>query len=228
MRAPSLHLSLLGAVLALISARAAGLDSGLAFAGIITDQFQEPLPSAVATLSSTDRVLETHVSADRKFRFENVPRGAYDLELKAPGFVRQRVSVDLSGADIPSPAFVLQVAPVPDVEQCGPQASVAYSSLDSKKPQLDGIVRGYDKGKPLQGAEVSLARVDDLRITFRSRSNDHGRFQFESLRAGRYNLRISLDGYVPPETKQLLVPRENRISVDVSMARSGKKLIVCE
>jgi hypothetical protein len=66
MRALSFHLNLLatGAVLALISVPAVGLDSGLDFVGTITDRFHNPVPAGVATLSSIDRVLQTHVSAD--------------------------------------------------------------------------------------------------------------------------------------------------------------------
>jgi hypothetical protein len=170
-------------VLSLISVPAVGLDSELAFVGTIADRFQNPVPTAVATLSSNDRVLQTHVSADGQFRFENVPRGVYDLDVKAHGFARQRVSVDLSGAEAPALAIVLQGPTEPDIEECGPQDSTVYSSFDSKRPQLAGIVRSYDKGKPLSRAEVTLARLDDPQITSHTRSDDHGRFQFESLAA---------------------------------------------
>ena len=75
---------------------------------------------------------------------------------------------------------------------------------------------------------MTLARVDDPGITSHTRSDDHGRFQVESLAAGRYNLRISLNGYRLPEPKQLLVPRENNVAVDVTMVRDDKRLIVCQ
>ena len=236
MRALRFHSSLLATpgVLVLISVPAVSLHSGLAFVGTVTDRFQKPVPTAVVTLSSIDRVLQTHVSAGGQFRFESVPPGVYDLETKAHGFVRQRGAVDFSGADLSSAkasplAIVLQLpTSLPDIEECGPQDSIVYSSLDSKRPQLAGIVRSYDKQKPLGRAEVILARVDDPQITSRTRSDDHGRFQFESLAAGRYNLRISLHGYLLPEPKQLLVPRENNVSVDTSLVRDDKKLIVCQ
>jgi len=232
MKALSFHLNLLatGAVLALISVPAVGLDSGLTFVGTITDRFHNPVLAGVATLSSINRVLQTHVSADGQFRFENAPRGVYDLEIKTHGFARQTVSVDLSGAEAPPLAIVLQGPAEPDPDEgCGPQDSTVYSPLDSTTPQLAGIVRSYDKKrKPLPGAEVALARVDDPRITSHTRSDDHGRFQFESLAAGRYNLRISVNGYLLPEPKQLLVPRENNVAVDMSMVRDDKRLIVCQ
>jgi Carboxypeptidase regulatory-like domain len=59
-------------------------------------------------------------------------------------------------------------------------------------------------------------------------SDDRGRFQFENLTAGRYNLRTSLRGYVRAEMKQLLVPHENDVTVDVSMRRDDGKLVVCQ
>jgi Carboxypeptidase regulatory-like domain len=123
------HLNLLatGALLALISIPAVGLDSGLVFVGTITDRFQKALPGTVVTLSSNDRVLQAHASANGQFRFENVPRGVYDLELKAHGFARQTFSVDLLGAEAPRLAIVLQGPTEPDVEECGPQRSIVYS-----------------------------------------------------------------------------------------------------
>ncbi len=236
MRPLRFHSNLLatGVVLVLISVPAVSLDSGLAFVGTVTDRFQKPVPTAVATLSSIDRVLQTHVSADGQFRFENVPPGVYDLETKAHGFVRQRDVVDLFrcgsfGRKAPPLAIILQLpTSVPDIEECGPQDSIVYSSFDSKRPQLAGIVQSYDKRKPLGRVEVTLARVDDPQMTYRTRSDDHGRFQFESLAAGRYSLRISLHGYLLPERKQVLVPRENNVTVDTSLVRDDKKLIVCQ
>lgn len=229
MRALSVRLLVTGMVLALISFPAVGLDSGPAFVGTVTDRFQKAVPTAVATLSSNDRVLQTSVSAAGQFRFENVPRGVYDLEVKAHGYARQRVSVDLSGAEAPHPAIVLQIAGMPDIEECGgPQDSTVYSPFDSTRPQLAGIVRSYDKRKPLARAQVTLARVDDPRIAFHTRLDDRGRFQFESLAAGRYKLRISLHGYLFRDTEQILVPREDNVTMDVSMVRQDKPVIVCQ
>jgi hypothetical protein len=229
MRMPSSHWNLLATgALALISIPAVGLDSGLAFVGTITDRFQKPLPGTVVTLSSNERVLQTRASSQGQFRFEHVPRGVYQLELKAHGFVRQTLSVDLSAAEAPPLAIVLQGPTEPDVEECGPPHSIVYSSFDSTRPQLAGIVRSYDQRKTLRRADVALMRVDDPRLTSHTVSDDDGRFQFENLTAGRYNLRISLHGYVLAEMKQLLVPHENNVTLDVSVRRDDGKLIVCQ
>lgn len=218
------------AALMLISVPAVGLDSGLALTGTVTDRFNNPVPVGLATLSSLDRVLQTHVSAGGQFRFENVPRGVYDLDIKTYGFARQKVSVDLSGAEAPPLTIVLRGPTVPDPDEgCGPQDSIVYSAFDSTTPRLAGTVRSDDrKRKPLPRAEVTLARVDDPRITAHSRSDDHGRFQFESLAAGRYNLRISLNGYLLPEPRQILMPRENNVVGDVSLSRDDKRVVICQ
>jgi hypothetical protein len=120
-----------------------------------------------------------------QFHFENVTRGTYDLECSAPGFARQKFSVDLSNADAPPLAIVLQVASQPDMETCGPHPSIAYSSVDPKSPQLAGIVRDYENRKPLRRAELVLTRVDDPRITSHAIADDQGGFRFENLAAGR-------------------------------------------
>jgi hypothetical protein len=216
------------AALTVISVPGLGQDNGHAFVGMVTDWFQTPLTRAVVTLSSNDRVLQTRSSVRGQFRFENVPRGTYDLECSAPGFARQKFSVDLSNADAPSLAIVLHVASQPDIEECRPHPSIAYSSLDAKSPQLAGIVRSYDNRKPLRRAELIVTRVDDPRIASHTVADDQGRFRFKNLTAGRYDLRISRPGYLPAQVKMLLVPHENSVTLEVPMRRDDKKLIVCQ
>ena len=230
MRAMRFHSNLpaAGAMLALISLPVIGQDTGLPFAGTVTDRSQTPLTKAIVTLSSNDRVLQTQTSARGQFRFESVPRGVYDLECKAPGFARQKVSVDLSGVDAPPLTIVLQVGPIPDIEECGPHPSIAYSSVDPKRPQLAGVVRSYENRKPLPRAALVLTRVDDPRIKSRTVANEYGSFGFEKHVPGRYYLQISRHGYVPPKKIQLLVPHENSVAVDIPMKRGDKKLIFCQ
>ena len=230
MRAMRFHSSLpaAGAALALISLPLIGQDNRLLVAGTVTDPTQEPLAKAIVTLSSNDRVLQTQTSARGQFRFESVPRGAYDLECKAHGFRRLKVSVDLSGADAPPLAIVLEVGPMPDLEECGPHPSIAYSLVDPKRPQVAGVVRNYENRKPLPRARLVLTRVDDSRIHSRTVATDEGSFGFEKLTPGRYELRISRHGYFPAEVKQLLVPNENSVTVDIPMKRDDQKLIVCQ
>jgi hypothetical protein len=216
------------AALALVSVTGIAQDNGPAFIGMVTDRNQTPLARAILTLSSNERVLQAHSSVRGQFRFENVPRGTYDLECSAPGFARQKVSVDLSNADAPPLAIILQVASQPDMETCGPHPSIAYSSVDPKSPQLAGIVRGYENRKPLRRAQLVLMRVDDPRITSHAVADDQGGFHFENLAAGRYDLRISRPGYLPTQVKALLVPHENNVTVDIPMSRDDKKLTVCQ
>lgn len=230
MRAMRFHSSLpaAGVALALISLPVIGQDAGLSLAGTVTDRFQIPLTKAIVILSSIDRVLQTQSSAQGQFRFESVPRGTYDLECKAPGFARLKVSVDLSGADAPPLAIVLQMGTTPDMEECGPHPSMAYSPVDPRRPQVAGVVRSYENRKPLPRARLVLTRVDDPRIHSHTVANDDGRFGFETLAPGRYDLQISRHGYVPPEKIQLLVPHENSVTVDIPMKRDDKRLIVCQ
>ncbi|HEY7210949.1 MAG TPA: carboxypeptidase-like regulatory domain-containing protein, partial [Bryobacteraceae bacterium] len=64
--------------------------------------------------------------------------------------------------------------------------------------------------KPVKKARVSIrqARSDkELEID----SDEAGRFTFQTLSAGRYNLQISPRGFWPEEVKDLLIPRENGV-----------------
>lgn len=215
-------------LLTLISLPVIGQDNGIALTGTVTNRFQMPLAGAILTLMSNDRVFQTVSTAQGQFRFESMPSGIYDLECKALGFVRQKISVHLTGAGHPPLIFVLQGPSMPDMETCGAHPSIAYSSIDPENPQLAGIVRTYENRKALPRAEVILTRVDDPGIQFRTVANDRGRFRFEKLVPGRYDLRVSRHGYLPGESKQLLVPHENSVTIDIPLIRDDKKLIVCQ
>jgi hypothetical protein len=215
-------------LLVLISLSVMGQDNGMALTGTVTDQSQMPLAGAIVSLMSNDRVLQTESSAQGQFRFDAVPSGIYDLDCKALGFVRQEVSVHLTSAGAPPLTIVLQGPSMPDIERCGAYPSIAYSSIDPKKPQLSGIVRSYENRTALPRTEVVLTRVDDPGVHFRTVANDRGRFGFEKLAPGRYDLRISRHGYLPGEMKQLLIPHENNVTVDIPLKRDDKKLILCQ
>jgi hypothetical protein len=217
-----------GAALVLISIPIIGQGSVPRIAGTITDRFQRPVVGATVSLMSDDRVLQTESSAGGQFHFEGVPRGAYLLEYRARGFAGEAVSVDLTGADTPPLTIILQHGPtVPELEECGPHPTIAWSSFDTKNPQLAGVIRSYE-GKALPGAELVATRVDNPSVNFNTLANNRGKFGFDKLPPGRYDLQIFRKSYVPTEVKQLLVPRENSVAVDIPMKRDDEKLIVCQ
>jgi len=230
MRTPSFHATLPGAVvaLALCSATALAQNQPPAFAGTVADQTHTPLTGVVVTLSSGDRVLQTQTSARGQFRFESVSPGLYNLECSALGFYRQHMTVDLSRGDAPPLSIILRVGIVPDSETCGPHPSTFYSPFDLKSPQLAGVIRNYVDGKPVVHARLVLTPADHPRLRVRALADEGGRFRFENLAAGRYDLRVSRHGYFPAELKELLVPKENRVTVDVPMKRDDGKLIFCQ
>jgi hypothetical protein len=143
------------------------------------------------------RLYQTKSSSDGRFRFAVVPRGAYDLEFAEEGFIRRKVSVDLSREAAQPLAIVLNFGSLPDMNYCGPHPSIAYDSLELKNPRLTGVVRAYENHGPIARAEVVLWREHDAHITATSVADAEVRFKFDSLPAGRYRLRISRIGYLP-------------------------------
>jgi hypothetical protein len=202
-----------------------GQDNRSVLSGTITDQSSAPAPNVSATLSSIERVFQTKSSTDGRFRFEDVPRDTYDLEFAAPGFVKQRVSVDLSNGTAQSLSIVLNISSQPNMEYCGPHPSIRYDSSDLK---LTGVVRAYENRKPLARAELALWPEDDTQMKATAVADAKGRFQFDSLPPGRYHLDVSRRGYLRTAVTQLLVPRENGVFVDIPIVRDDKKLIICQ
>jgi len=145
----------------LAGTRGFGQDNTSVLTGTVSDQALAPAAGVLVTLSSLDRVYQTKSSSDGGFRLVVVPRGTYDLEFAAEGFVRQKVSVDLSH-EAPHPlTIVLTFGSLPDTNYCGPHPSITYDSLDLKNPKLTGVVRLYENHRPIAGAKVVLWRADD-------------------------------------------------------------------
>jgi hypothetical protein len=179
-------------------------------------------------LSSLDRAVQTKSTKDGRFLFESIPKGKYDLEVSAPGFVKPSFPVDVPGITAQPLTIILRLLDsVPDMSYCGPHPSVSYSLLQTNSPHLTGVVRDYSDGKPLGNATVSLWRKGEQRPALASNSDQGGKFEFNDVPAGHYDLRILRRGYRPAELKQLLVPGESGTSVDFSILKR-KWLVACE
>lgn len=212
----------------LVAGHLAPGQGGSQLTGVVRDMSAAPVAGVLLTLSSLDRALQTKSAKDGRFRFENMPNGKYDLELSAPGFVKQTFPVDVSGITPQPLTIILRLLDsAPDVNYCGPHPSVSYSLLHANGPHLTGVVRDYSDGKPLRNATVSLWRNGEERPAFASHSDQVGKFKFNDIPAGHYDLRIFRRGYRPAELKQLLVPGESGTSVDFSVLKR-KWLVACE
>jgi hypothetical protein len=203
-------------------------DNNAVFSGTVTDRFATPAANVSVTLSSVDRVLQTKSSTNGQFRFQGVPQGTYDLEFANPGFIKQKVSVDLSTGSAQSPTIVLQLSSQPNMDYCGPHPSITYDPPDSKNLKLAGVVRAYEDLRPRAHAELALWRDDDPQTKATAFTDAKGTFKVDTLPPGRYHLKVSLKGYLPEEVKSLLVPRENSVFIDIPIVKDDKRLIICQ
>ncbi len=64
---------------------------------------------------------------------------------------------------------------------------------------LHGILEDSANGRPLRGAEVSVEWANGAASVRRTRSDEHGHFDFHDLPARRVQLRVRLLGYAPAE-----------------------------
>ena len=212
----------------LVAGNSALGQGGLQLTGVVRDLSAAPVAGVRLTLSSLDRRLHTKSAANGRFQFESIPKGKYDLELSAPGFVKQGFPVDVSEITPQVLTIVLLLlGSAPEMNYCGPHASVSDSFLQPNSPRLTIVVRDYSDEKPVRNATVSLWRVGGERPPFTSTSNLIGRVEFNDVPAGHYDLRVSRRGYRPTELKQLLVPRDSGTSVNFPILKQ-KWLVACE
>jgi len=224
-----LLISRLAVVLSLLVAGNLALgQSGSQLTGAVRDLSGAPVAGVLVTLSSLDRAFQAKSATDGWFRFEKIPKGKYDLELSAPGFVKERFPVDVSEVTPQALTIVLKMlGSVPDMNYCGAHPSVSYHLLQSNSPHLTGIVRDYSDEKPVSNATVSLWRTGEERPAFTSNSDQMGRVEFNDVPAGHYDLRILRRAYRPAELKQLLIPRESGTSVDFPILKR-KEIVICQ
>ena len=164
---------------------------------------------------------------DGEFRFAIVPPGAYELGLTAEGFLNKNLALTLASGDSRSLKILLAVAPVPDMNYCGPHPLIHYDPPNSNGRRVEGIVRDYLDSKPIPKAEIILLRAGEKRPVAVSTADSAGKFKFIDPPAGRYTLRVSRSGYRQTDLKQFLIPRENGTFVDFPILKR-KTMIVCE
>ena len=195
--------------------------------GTVTDVASAPVADALLTLSSLDRALQSRTADGGHFRFVRAPQGRYDLEIYKPGFLRQMLSIDVTGTDSQALRITLgNIRSMPDTNECGPHPTVRYGQL-SPGAHLIGVVHGYGDQKPIERATVTLWRSGAREPALTARSDRVGKFLLENVPANYYDLRISRKGYFPREVKRLLVPLESSVSIDLSLIEKNK-IVVCE
>lgn len=221
------HFSFVQLFVYLAAGAVAWSQGGARLSGIVVDQTSTPVTGVSVTLSSLDRAFQAKTASDGLFRFQNVPPGAYEFEIAAPGFVKQKRNVQLSQGESRQFRIVLIVGTMPDMDYCGPHPTVQYETADPNERQLVGTVSDYSGGARIAGAKIALLQPGEKKPFLTCRSDRTGKFVLENPPAGRYTLRISRTGYQQEDIDKLLIPREDKTHVDVPMLQQHK-VVVCQ
>ena len=138
----------------------------------------------------------------------------YGIEIAAAGFAKQKLSLDLRRDPVPAPLDI--VLKLDDLSSCGPEFDVGYRALDAAHSHVVGLILVTDKkyhSKPVSHAQIALKAADAREWAYEARSDKKGEFRFGEIPAGRYDVRISRDGYEVFELKRLMAPRANALYI---------------
>ena len=193
--------------------------------GSIRDQVDAPIANASVILSSMDRVFQTSSLPDGTFDLGSVPDGVYELRVSSYGFVKQKLRMQVPREDSQSLAIVLKVGNMPDMEQSGPNSHITYLALDPCGVRLRGTVHNYLSKKPVADAEITLWEAGLQKPAFASSSGRTGSFEFNNVPAGYYTFRITRRGYWQEEIKELLLARENSVSIDSTLLKRNRIIV---
>jgi protocatechuate 3,4-dioxygenase beta subunit len=83
--------------------------------------------------------------------------------------------------------------------------ALGHLLLQVTQPQIAGVVRDGETGRPLPDAVVDLPDIDRLVVT-----DSLGRYSFSDLSPGPQHLTVRRIGYAP-RTLHALVPSEGRL-----------------
>jgi hypothetical protein len=160
-------ISVLFVCLALAAPAVAQVSSGT-IAGTVRDEQGGVLPGVTVVLTSSDRNATFTTEADGRFRFLNLPPGAYQVSAELPGFskvVRQDLAVQVgSNLDL---NFMLKVATVQETITVTGESPIVDSkamgtSTNFSAAELDKIPTSRDPWAPLR--TVPGVMVDRVNI----------------------------------------------------------------
>jgi hypothetical protein len=86
----------------------------------------------------------------------------------------------------------------------------------------------YPNERTLKGAYLTLTQPGNSEVKFRAVSDQRGRFTFDDVPAGRYDMKVSRIGYVSAEMTRLLVPRENNVEAHIQIQKDDKRIVICQ
>jgi len=177
---------------------------------------------------SPERAFQTRSTRDGTFHFDNVPDGTYEMDVSAENYARQQFPVQLPNAAVRSLDISLKLTSQPDLNYCGPHPSFSYSSLTGPAPRVAGIVTTYPNQRPLRGVNLTLSSPGHSQPERRAVSDLKGRFTFDRIPAGSYDLKVYRIGYLSTETTRLLVPSENNVEAKIQIQKDDKSLVICQ
>jgi hypothetical protein len=153
-----------------------------------------PISGALIHLAGTD--FRARSAWDGRYTIEGIPRGAYQLEVDAPGYraIRAGMSI-LRGGDLDFPL-----------------EPVSGAARPGHSPRILGRVVERETGAPIEGARITLAGASPGQI-----SDGRGRFEMENPTPGPQTLAVTVLGR-EPLTALVEVPAEGTLEVDIRLA----------
>ncbi len=188
--------------------------------GVVQDPTSAPIPGASVTLLSVDGVLQTDTLKNGSFVFDDVSPAAYEVKIEIRGFFREKLSLDIH-ENTPPLVIRLKICMATRDRVCGPDFPVNYGPLGAANSRVEGVVYHFGGPAPIGNADVTIQPIDDAQPPLRSRSDRTGRFTFENVPAGVYDLKVAKRGYQPVEIKGLIKPRGHDVFIQTSILERG-------
>ena len=133
----------------------------------VCDTFGQPVPGAKVTLTSVGPN-ETFTAVGGEARFDRIPFGLYDLEVRLPGFLTRKERIRVY-----QPSLIFQIS-----LELAPTHSY-------ERPELSGSIRSDVKARPDLWVRLTAIYSSDL---VENAVDGSGKFELDGIAPGKYLL----------------------------------------
>jgi hypothetical protein len=188
--------------------------------GKVTDSQGAVINASSVVLANQDRISQTTSDQEGLYSFTNVSPGKYTVEVSGIGFEKRTIEITIAAEDqLKELPITLAVAGSNDCNKSyGIQRSAGSRKLTVKVISSDA---------PMAKASLLLTATFPSRSAVVRETDGDGKFVFNELSPGQYELKVSRDGYFDEHVGTFWITRENETTVTVDLLKHGL-LRICE
>jgi hypothetical protein len=184
------------------------------------------LAGVTVNLLSVEKARKAKTDENGKFEFLDLPLSTYELDVNQPGFAQ----VPVQNISLIEPVVrQVSIEVTPSTSECLPKIRASYEGRSDKTNLAGKLAEFSSSVGPVKNATITATQIE-TGTTHVANSNEKGEFQFDTLDAGKYTLKVSSKKYSNVAGIDFWVTRENltRLPTIYMFIKNEHSVIVCQ